>query len=919
MAFLDFFGDRRARAATSPHASIAAAPPRPRPAPASRANTHQNLVSQSRSGAAVDMVTRDNGRAPLDQSFTTPQFESVRTVARAILRRWPLLLLSTLASLLLAVLFLLVVTPRYISTAKILLDSQPKRVVDGAVVQSGLGSSAAGADTLLVDSQVELIQSSTVLRRLIETEKLSSDREFAVPHGGGLRILLRNTLGTRFFGNERESPPETNPDDIALWRFTDKHLRVRRDGNTYAIQISVMSENPAKAARLANAVAQAYVKDGMQSASDTTRAATGDLDSRIADLRNRVQKAENDVESWKTKNGLIGVPGLLLTEQQMSQLNDKLGLARAAAALAKARYDQVKDLSARSAGAALGAQSDALKSNVVTNLRQSLSRLERQEAVIQQTLRPGHPDYAKAATEKRSVLTQLDEELNRIKANAKAEFELSQANERATADELKLAEGKTSVGNQAQVRLRELQRTLESERAVYQQFLNRANETREQADLSRPTSRIISPATVAPFPSFPPTMLTIIGSLGGGLLLGAGLAWLQHLLSGSQPVPQRPSRIAPRDEPLPDQLSLEATGAPTEMAPPDQHSRIAAVHIQRIRPSSDDATTTVAETTRRAWPPRGMSPPASRSATPNATPAASQPTMSVASRPTPRLRPGLGAPDTLATAAAPSAAPSAASSARPLRPVARSATMQARPLPAFVPQPQRIALPSPGSAARIAFADHLEAVEATQPRAQAGYRTAIDLLLTRLARSATLDVPLITLVAGTDVGVGASSTALSLAYRAASTGTRTLLIDACSTDAHLSQQLTSTRSPNQLLVLDTHEQLAANCMQDQRTGLSLLPLALTDLANLDHDQQQRLLTGLRQLAARYELVLVDAGAPATNRGAKFLGAIADRLLVLTQAATTDPLLTAANFGVSKALATIVTTPTRRAVRGAVGE
>jgi uncharacterized protein involved in exopolysaccharide biosynthesis/Mrp family chromosome partitioning ATPase len=927
MAFLGFFGNRRAiatdaarqwdAALSATRQENAPARPRTRAATVPRANAQTSVQNSAiadrplamvatagmpatQSSAATapvgvpnDMVSRQISNERVDRShlenqpvanseFTSPQFESVRTVAGAILRRWPLILLSMLTSLMLALLFLLLVTPRYISTAKILLDSQPKRVVDGAVVQSGLGSSAAGADTILVDTQGELIQSTTVLQRIIDSEKLTNDPEFAVPHGGGVRILLRNTLGRSLFGNERELPPDTNPTDIALWRFTDKHLRVRREGNTYTFSISVMSQDATKAARLANAVAQAYVKEGSQSASDTTRATTADLDAKLTDLRNRVQKAENEVESWKTKNGLIGMPGILLTEAQMGQLNDKLGLARAATAIAKARYDQVKDLSSRSGGTALGAQSDALKSNVITNLRQSLSRLERQEAVIQQTLRPGHPDYAKAATEKRSVLVQLDDELNRIKANAKAEFELSQANERATADELKLAEGKTNNGNQAQVRLRELQRTLESERAVYQQFLNRANETREQADLSRPTSRIISPATVAPFPSFPPTMLTILGSLGGGLLIGAGLAWLMHLLKGAQPQPQ----LAPEPRRRRPQVSSNAVWTDQTT---DHTTR---EHIQR--PTTDARV----EASRRPWPPRGMSARATQRADVRPRdPTTTKPTETAASgadRLTERLR----------------ASASTAVRSPPMAVPTRSGELLKKPIvaPTTGHNPELFALPSPGSYARITFADHLTAVEATRPTTQAGYRAAIDRLLSTLAQSATVDVPLMTLIAGTDTGVGASSTALSLAYRASHTGTRTLLVDACSADAHLSQRLARTLVQTRPCVLDSEEHLAEITMQDSRTGLSLLPLAFSDLGQFNENQQARLVSGLRKLSTRYELVLIDVGSPSTNPGAVFLGALAERILIVTHETIADPLLTAANFGISSARATVITTP-----------
>jgi Mrp family chromosome partitioning ATPase len=219
-----------------------------------------------------------------------------------------------------------------------------------------------------------------------------------------------------------------------------------------------------------------------------------------------------------------------------------------------------------------------------------------------------------------------------------------------------------------------------------------------------------------------------------------------------------------------------------------------------------------------------------------------------------------------------------------------------------------VALPSPGSYARITFSDHLTALEVDGSATQPSYRNAIDQLLSTLAQSATVDVPLLTLVAGTDVGVGVSSTALSLAYRAADTGTRTLLIDACSADAHLSQRLARSLIQSRPCVLDSEEHLAEITMQDPRTGLSLLPLAFTNLGQFNADQQTRLLVGLRKLSTRYELVVIDVGAPTTNQGAVFLGAFADRLLVVTHDTVSDPLLTAANFGVSNTLTTVVTTP-----------
>jgi polysaccharide biosynthesis transport protein len=726
----------------------------------------------------------------------------IMAVVHAVKRRWLWIVLATLGALAAAILFLLLTTPRYVATAQILIDPRAKRILEGAVVPGGFGSSAAGADTLLVDSQVELLQSNAVLKKIVESEQLHKDKEFAVTRGGGLRVLLRNTIGTSIFGTEREEPYATDAIDMTIWRFADKHLRVRRVGNTYVINVTVMSSDPAKAARLANALAQAYINDQVRATGDTTREATTALQSRIVELRERVETAENAVETFRTKAGLLGAPNLLVSEQQLQQTNDKLILARSQAALAKARFDQVKDLSARGGAALLGAQSDALKSPVIANLRSALSRVERREAIIQQTLKPGHPEYASAQVEKRAVMTQIEEELSRIKANAKGEYELAASTERATAAELKSMEAQTSTSNKSQVRLRELQREAQSARAIFEQFLNREKETREQEGLGRENTRIISEATVPPYPAFPPTLLVLGGALLAGLLGGAATAWLGHLLS------------APTDPAV--------SGASTNSV---------------VRTVSDVSTTS----TRR-------DPPQLRTR--------------MRSLLAPRLKQEAANND----AAAPPEEPSSPATLAKLPAIAKLA---------FEGTESRSGAEAPS------FSDHIAAVDDLSAAAYPGYRSAIESLLSALTKDAKRGQPIVTLLVGIERGAGTSSTALALAYRAAILGQRTLLIDVSNADAGLSQVFASNLTQRRACILDSEAHLAEITLNDSRTGLSLLPLALADLSKLTLDQQERLRKGLSRLIGRFDLVVIDAGAARDAASFTFATSLASKVLVIT--------------------------------------
>lgn len=758
--------------------------------------------------------------APSAGAGTAPSLMGeFRVVFNALAARWRWIMLITLASLAAAVLFLMLASPRYVATAQILIDPRAKRIVEGAVVQDGFGSSAAGADTLLVDSQVELIASTAVLKRIVETEKLHLDPEFAISSGGGFRMLLRNTLGHAIFGTAREEAPDTDAVDNALWRFADKHLRVRRVGNTYVINVAVMSTDGKKAARLANAIAASYINDQVRSAGDTTRETTVALQSRIEELRTKLEVAESAVEAFRTKAGLIGSPNLLVTEQQLQQTNDKLILARSQVALAKARYEQVRDVSSRGGAALLGAQSDALKSPVIANLRAALSRVERREAINQQTLRPGHPDYASVLTERRAVLAQIDEELNRIKGNAQAEYDLAASTERALQAELTSLQAQTSSSNQSQVRLRELQREAQSARSIFEQYLNRAKETREQEGLGRGNSRIISQATAPLYPSFPPTMLILAGALFAGLAGGAGATWIAHVLTtpaGGIPVPARETRSPAGRNP----------GAPAR--PPAEAGQSSQVDIRapnRHRQAIEPVTILAAA----ALAPKTPAPPP--------------------------VRPPSEAGGLHTLARLPAITPE--------RTLASATTKQ---------QPGD---PPPS------FADHIAAVDDLSADQYPGYREAIDGLMSSLTADKHPQQPVIALLVGAGHSVGTSSAALSVAYRAAVTGRRTLLVDASASDASLSHVFASRLTQHRRCVLDSEVHLAEITMRDSRTGLSLLPIALAEMTALTTDQQRRLLVGLGRLAQRFDLVVIDAGAARDNADAAFLSPLANKVLVVT--------------------------------------
>jgi Mrp family chromosome partitioning ATPase len=162
------------------------------------------------------------------------------------------------------------------------------------------------------------------------------------------------------------------------------------------------------------------------------------------------------------------------------------------------------------------------------------------------------------------------------------------------------------------------------------------------------------------------------------------------------------------------------------------------------------------------------------------------------------------------------------------------------------------------------------------------FRQAVLRLLARLKFGRATTRLGIVMVASPSSGAGASSTALAVAYAAALSGDRVLLVDACSTDTDLSNIFASDFNHRGLIVLDNTAHLASITRRDAHSGLVFLPIALADLRTLRTHQRKRLANGIASLASSYDAVVIDGGALLDDESATALLPITERVLLIAR-------------------------------------
>ena len=195
--------------------------------------------------------------------------------------------------------------PVYTATASLQINTRKEQVVAGQAVLSALDAEAA-----IVDTEVEVLNSPQLAAQVVQMLGLLRDPEF--------NARLRSSPLTHHLS--RATPAAIDP-QIERQQVIDavrRRLTVRRVGLTYSMAISFTSEDPTKAARIANAFADAYLQSQLTAKFDANAQANTFLGARLEDLRRQVEAADAAVSAYRIENGLLSAQGATLTEQEIS-------------------------------------------------------------------------------------------------------------------------------------------------------------------------------------------------------------------------------------------------------------------------------------------------------------------------------------------------------------------------------------------------------------------------------------------------------------------------------------------------------------------------------------------------------------------------------------------------------------------------
>ncbi|MCX8100661.1 MAG: GumC family protein, partial [Geminicoccaceae bacterium] len=432
--------------------------------------------------------------------------------------------------------------PLYTASALIVIDPREDRVlqiekvvgrlpVDEKIVATEMGVITAPANVrrtveelgLINDPEFNpLLQESDSLWDRLELGRLVDRLLTLVPPDWLVAIGVAAESPIAPGPRDAEVPPEPVEDIVVA--VVAERARTATVGDSYLIQLEFTAEDPAKAAQIVNHLAEGYIEAQRRSKLGATGRASSFLDERLKSLREEVERAETAVARFRAEQGLLEAQGVTLGEQELSELNRELIVARGELAERQAKLRLVREL--RASGRGLDAITDIAASPVIINLRAQEAELARQEGELVTQFGPRHPRMVQLERDRANLQAKVRAEIDRLATQLENDVRVVQARVATLESQLSGVKGRSARDRQAEVKLKELERQAEAARQLYQSVLQRSKETREEEQLVEPDARIVSRATPPLAPSSLGPRIYMLAGLTGSLLISTALALL---------------------------------------------------------------------------------------------------------------------------------------------------------------------------------------------------------------------------------------------------------------------------------------------------------------------------------------------------------------------------------------------------------
>jgi chain length determinant protein EpsF len=377
---------------------------------------------------------------------------------------------------------------QYSASTAIVLDVKSADPVTGTSLQSLMGAS-------YMATQLDIINSDRTARAVVKNLKLEGSSSVQ-------EMWLDATKGRG---------------QLIDWlsALLQKNLDVKPSRESSVININYTATDPAFAATVANAFAQAYIDVILDLRLAPARQYAAFFVEQTKAAREQVEKAQKALSDFQQKNGIVSADDRL--DYETAKLNDTSSQLTGVQA-------QTTDSQSKRQSNKADTIAEVMQNPLVNSLKTDIARLEAKLVESSGNLGKNHPQTLRSESELATLKAQLAQETSKVTSSIDTTYQVGKQREQQLSTALSTQKGRVLMLNKQRDELIVLRRELDSAQRLFDSMSARASQSNIESKTDQTNIAVLNPAIAPTKASSPRVFLNVLVSIFIGTLLGIGLA-----------------------------------------------------------------------------------------------------------------------------------------------------------------------------------------------------------------------------------------------------------------------------------------------------------------------------------------------------------------------------------------------------------
>jgi capsular exopolysaccharide synthesis family protein len=300
------------------------------------------------------------------------------------------------------------------------------------------------------------------------------------------------------------------------------NVSVEQIRGTRAVLVTYRHANNVIAAAVANGIAQTFIERNFHSQTANFTNSSEWLDRSTRELKGKVEQAEQALANYTRDHNIFTLTENskdTLTTEKLTRLHDQAIRAETDRLLKQSLYEQVK-------AGRITEMPDAFSDPKITELQKQLNSTMTTIQELEVKYGPQNPQVLAAQQRMEAIKEQLNTSLNALRDKLNADYERALKDETSIKGALQRAKSEAVDENQAAIQYSILKQDAQTTRALYNDFLQKSNQTKALIAEQNSNIRVIQRADIPSDTAGPRRGVFILLSFFVSLLGGIAIAFL---------------------------------------------------------------------------------------------------------------------------------------------------------------------------------------------------------------------------------------------------------------------------------------------------------------------------------------------------------------------------------------------------------